>query len=302
MLSSPAMQTLHEIRELLASVGAHPNKKLGQCFMIDKNLLAKVLDLAELSGGETVLEVGPGTGTLTEELLSRAGRVVAVEIDRALQQLIAGRFGSEENFTLISGDILAGKSSLSPEVLAILGSDAQLVANLPYSIATPLIALCLGETWHGTVGGEAGRCRFSRLTFTVQKEVGDRLIATPGSGVYGPVSILVQLLASVIRGPMLPPGAFWPAPKVDSCCLRIDFDPQAAAEVADVAVLQGLVSMAFAQRRKQLGSMMKRRDSQFDPDKLRHALAVADIDITDRAEVVEPSKFLVAANVLSGSS
>lgn len=151
-----------------------PQRQFGQCFLIDLNLMAKVLELADLKGDETVLEVGPGTGSLTEELLSRAKRVVTVEIDRGLCQLLRENFADRPNFTLICGDVLAGKHAISPEVIAALGEGSvNLISNLPYNVATPLIAECLVSTWRRVVGGDSLTCRFERLTFTVQREVAD---------------------------------------------------------------------------------------------------------------------------------
>jgi len=141
------MQSLNDIKGLLDSFGLAPQKRFGQNFLFDQNLLAKVLELAELSPDDTVLEVGPGTGSMTEELLARAARVVAVEIDSGLHRLLASRFGGHENLTLLHEDVLAGKHEISPTVLAALGDRAVLVSNLPYNIATPLVAQCLVTSW-----------------------------------------------------------------------------------------------------------------------------------------------------------
>ena len=292
------MQTCSEIREILAGAGLSPNKRLGQCFMIDKNLLGKVLALADPSGDRTVLEVGPGTGTLTEELLTRAGRVVAVELDGGLAEVLRRRFARCDNFVLIEGDALAGKHALTPAVKAELGSSADLVANLPYSIATPLVAQCLIESWQAVCGRQEGRVCFDRMTFTVQQEVARRMRADPGRGEYGPISVLMALLGQVTTGPAIPASAFWPAPKVASRALRIDFDRSAAGAVKDVAVLAAVVSMAFGQRRKQIGSILKRPGGPFAPPALRSALDAARIDPASRAERIAPEQFRLFANAL----
>ena len=292
------MQTCTEIREILAGAGLSPNKRLGQCFMIDKNLLGKVLALSEPSADRTVLEVGPGTGTLTEELLDRAGRVVAVELDHGLADVVRRRFARCGNFVLIEGDVLAGKHALSPAVKSALGPSADLVANLPYSIATPLVAQCLIESWRAVFGPREGSVCFDRMTFTVQQEVARRMLANPGGGEYGPISVLVALMGIGTPGPAIPASAFWPAPKIASRALRIDFDRSAAGEVKDVAVLGGVVSMAFGQRRKQIGSIMKRARGPFAPAALRAALDTARIDPSSRAERIAPEQFRRFANAL----
>src|SRR3954453_10790350 len=138
----PSMpQSKHEIQSLLAEANTNPRHRFGQNFMIDQNLVRLVAEAGELSSADVAIEVGPGTGTLTEELLARAGRVVAVEIDRDLAGLLRGRFADRANFSLIEGDARAGKPPLNPDLLAAVrsgpadGRAAKLVANLPYNIA-----------------------------------------------------------------------------------------------------------------------------------------------------------------------
>ncbi len=172
-------QTKHEIQALLAGAGTEPRQRFGQNFMIDQNLVRLVADAGEISAGDVVIEVGPGTGTLTEELLSRgAARVVAVEIDRDLAQLLREKFAAEQRFALIEGDALAGKHELNEELRAVIsrersGKSVKLVANLPYNIASPLVI----EMLIAGVG---------LLAFVVQKEVADRLRAKEGGGIGWP--------------------------------------------------------------------------------------------------------------------
>ncbi len=161
-------QTKQEIVCLLAEAGTEPRHRFGQNFMIDQNLLRIVADAGRIEPGDLVIEVGPGTGSLTEELLARVapgGRVVAVEIDRDLAGLLRTRFSGRDDFTLIEADALAGKHQLNPELLSVLKEgrrSVKLVANLPYNIASPLvIELLMAGVGH--------------LAFTVQKEVADRL-------------------------------------------------------------------------------------------------------------------------------
>ena len=290
------MQTRSEIRSILASAGLSPNKRLGQCFMIDKNLLGKVLDLGDPRRDRTVLEVGPGTGTLTEELIDRAGRVVAAELDHGLAAVIRDRFAECENFALFEGDVLAGKHEIEPAVKAQLGASADLIANLPYNIATPLIAQCLIESWRAVCGADAESVRFDSMTFTVQQEVATRMTAPPGGKLYGPISVLAALLGRATVGPAIPPGAFWPPPKIASRALRIDFDPDAAAAIDNVETLSALIAMAFGQRRKQVGSIMRKSSGQFAPPALAAALAAAEIDPSSRAERITPEQFRQFAN------
>ena len=311
------MQTLTEIREILAKADLTPRRQFGQNFLIDHNLMRKLLDLAEVEPNLPVLEVGPGTGSLTEELVRLAAKVVAVEIDRGLADLLAQRLAMPR-FQLIRGDVLADKRHLSPEVLAALGPEAQLVANLPYNIATPLIAQCLQDGWHGgrclppcsdercgNMAANDGRhatqlTLFRRLTFTVQREVADRLVAGPGSDVYGPVSVIVTLLSRAKVGAVLPGSAFWPRPNVESRMLRLDFDARRAGEVRSIDTLNEVLTLSFGQRRKQLGSIFRKSAGLLPPDALATAARDAGIDLASRAEEIPPEQFLHMANALAG--
>lgn len=288
------MQSLHEIRALLEAAGLSPQKQFGQNFLFDKNLMARILDLAELSGQETVLEVGPGTGSLTEELLDRARRVVAVEIDRGLGKQLAARLGERENFHLIQGDVLAGKHELSPEVLLFLGDNAHLVANLPYNIATPLIAVCLMNSWKAARRGTG--CRFDRLTFLVQREVAQRMVASAGQAAYGPISVIIALLGKAQLGVVAPAGAFWPRPKIDSQAVRIDFDENSLQTVEEVERLSQLVGLLFGQRRKQIGSILRKHSADLSTGGLADSLERVGASPADRAEQLTPQQFAAMAN------
>lgn len=293
------MQTQTEIREMLTTAGLAPRRQFGQNFLIDKNLMGLLLETADLPGGQRVLEVGPGTGSLTEELLERAAKVVAVEIDRGLAELLRKRLGARENFELIEGDVLSGKHALNPAVTQALGPAAHMVANLPYNIATPLIAECLVASWRASHGNRQGLCLFERLTFTVQRELADRLSASPGRGDYGPVSVLVALLGRIRRGPAVPASAFWPRPKVASRIMRIDFDPEASGKVRSIDVLVGVVALAFRHRRKQIGSIRRSAGEVYGAAQLDSAFGIAGINRTMRPEQVGPGRFLAMANALT---
>jgi 16S rRNA (adenine1518-N6/adenine1519-N6)-dimethyltransferase len=176
-------------------------------------------------------------------------------------------------------------------MLAAVGETAHLVSNLPYNVAVPIVAECLASSW-AAAHGEAGTPRFQRLTFTVQKEVADRLTAAAGSGDYGPVSVLVALLGKSTAGPILPASAFWPKPKVASRIVRIDFDAAAADGLADLATLRGIVQLSFGQRRKKLGTILRH---QADGPALLAAATAAGVDLDARAERIEPRQFAAMA-------
>lgn len=241
-------QTLAQIRSLLASAGLSPRKRFGQNFLIDLNLMRKLLAAAEVAPADTVLEVGAGTGSLTEMLLESGARVVAVEVDRGLHAILAERLAGHPKLTLIAADALSAKHRINPLVRQALeaaapqpGGHRKLVANLPYQIATPLLLELL-----------FGRPPMERMCVTVQKEVGERLVAAARSEPYGPVSVLVQSLAGVRTIATLPPHVFWPAPQVESLMLHITPYPPERLEVQDPAAFARFVQRFFRQRRKML--------------------------------------------------
>jgi len=292
------MQTLREIREILEAAGVRPQRRWGQNFLIDKNLMAKLLAQADLTGTETILEIGPGTGSLTEELLNLGQRVVAVELDRRLCEHLRQRLRERRNLILICGDALGGKHALSPEVVSALGPRGVLVANLPYSVAIPLISQCLIDSWRVCVTGASQLTRFERMTFTVQKELAERLAASPGRSDYGPVSVLTALLGEIRLGASIPSSGFYPRPKVNSRIVRIDFDPQHALQVPNIDTLNALLHLSFNQRRKQIGSIFRKRQSVFDPEALSAALSSANVDPTLRPEQITPEAFAALGRFL----
>lgn len=239
-------QTKHQIQSLLDEAGAKPRQKFGQNFMIDQNLVRLVAQAGQISAADLVIEVGPGTGTLTEELLATGARVLAVEIDPALAQSLRGKFAGIDKFELIEGDALAAKHALDgrlSQAIAHAKSSAQtirLVANLPYNIASPLVIELL------IAGVDA-------LAFTVQKEVADRLRASANCPEYGTLSIVVQLLSCVEILRTLPPQAFWPMPKIESSLVRLTRQDQ----LAGCAPAFGrFVRQIFSSRRKTIKKAM----------------------------------------------
>jgi 16S rRNA (adenine1518-N6/adenine1519-N6)-dimethyltransferase len=267
-------QTKHQIREMLTAAGAEPRKRFGQNFMIDPNVVRVVADAGLIGASDAVIEVGPGTGTLTEELLGRAGQVVAVEIDRDLARLLRERFGSNPKFELIEGDVLNGKYALNADLLGRIatlraaGSPPKLVANLPYNIASPLAVELL------IAGVEL-------LAFTVQKEVAERLRA-PIDEVYGPLSVMVQLLAKVELLRTISPQVFWPAPKIESALVRLTREDRLGGIAHEFS---RFVHGIFGFRRKMLKKAMA--EAGHDPA----VLTQLGIDGQLRPQNISPAQF-----------
>ncbi len=261
-------QTKREIEGLLAGIGHRPRHRFGQNFMVEPDLVRRIADAGEVAAGERVIEVGPGTGTLTQELLERGADVLAVELDRDLAAALRAK--AWERLELVEGDALASKHALHPTVEEAAASGAKLVANLPYNIASPLVVELL-----------LAGCPL--LAFTVQKEVAQRLRATTAlAGEYGPLSVIVQTLAEVEVLRTIPPSAFWPRPSIDSSLVRLRCRPELAVE--DPQAFSRFVALGFGQRRKVLRTPLA---AAVGSDQLDTVLAAAGLDGSERAEQVD---------------
>lgn len=266
------MQTLSQIKSLLDSRGLRPKRSLGQNFLIDHNLIRSLIDKSGVrqDDGGIVVEVGPGTGTLTEELLARGLRVIACELDDALADMLIERSSHDEipngkHLTVLRGDCLASKHQLSPALDEHLRgiSRFSLVANLPYGAATPLMMILLARY---------PAC--ATIAVTVQREVADRVLAGPGSKDYGPLGVLAGATAESHRIANLPPECFWPRPDVHSSMIVLR--RLSIPKTTDATALADFAQKLFAHRRKQIGSVLGK-------DALP-ALAQLGIDPKSRAE------------------
>lgn len=239
-------QTLSDIKRLLASQNVFPKKRFGQNFLHDHNQLDKILNAAGVAEGDLVVEVGPGTGALTCRLLHGGSIVIAVEIDNDMAAILTSEFGQHDAFTLIHDDVLAGKHAINPKLIEAVGDRPfKLVANLPYNVASPLMINLIRQ------------CpAMSDMIVMVQKEVADRMAAKHGGKDYGPLSILVQAACSVERIATLPPGCFWPPPKIDSAVIKLTRLDQPLTQ--DLDALSTMCQKLFQKRRKQLGAILGR--------------------------------------------
>lgn len=257
------------MQEMLAERGLAPKKSLGQNFLVDHNLLTKLVDAAGVSPGDSVLEIGPGAGVLTRELLERGARVVAVELDAGLAELLRDTLASEHpsDFTLIEADALPG-GRLHPDALAALG-DAPwaMVANLPYGAASPILVDALARQ---------PACQGAYVT--IQKEVADRVFARPGTKDYGSLGVICQAMAEGGVICKAPGSCFWPPPKVTSA--MISLRRRAEPLTDDPARLEIFARRLFMKRRKQLGSVLGREAvaaAGLNPVARPEALTVAEI-------------------------
>jgi 16S rRNA (adenine1518-N6/adenine1519-N6)-dimethyltransferase len=254
-----------ETRDLLSRHGLAPKTSLGQHFLVDPNTIDKIVRLSEVRPGDRVLEVGPGLGTLTAALVAAGTHVIAVEQDRALAPALEEVLAGSGRVRIIWAD------ALSVDYGALLrGRRTALVANLPYQIATPLVMRLLEE-----------RPEVEAITVMVQKEVGQRLVAEPGSASYGAVSAKIAYLARAELLAKVSRRVFLPEPAVDS--VVVGLRRRARPPVAGLRErIFAVIEAGFAQRRKTIRSAL--RNAGVDPGRLEAALAAAGVDPETRAE------------------
>ncbi len=276
------IDTLPPLREVIAAHGLSAKKALGQNFLLDLNLTAKIARVAGDLTGADVLEIGPGPGGLTRGLLaSGARRVVAVEKDArclpALDEIAATYPG---RLQVVSGD------ALDLDTAALLTPPIKVVSNLPYNVGTELLVRWLTPpVWPPF---------WSSLTLMFQREVAERIVARPGGKAYGRLAVLAQWRADGRIALTLPAAAFTPAPKVDSAVVHLTALPEPRFP-ADPQVLSRVVAAAFNQRRKMLRAALK----GLAPD-IEDRLKTAGISPTDRAEQVPLEGFCALARALGG--
>lgn len=256
-------------------------KKFGQHFLNDRNIIKKIVEAAGVAEGDLVLEIGPGTGVLTRELLDRGARVVAVEVDRDLISLLDERF-ADDDFTLIQADALKmSYTALSQEY----GGRFKLVANLPYYISGPLLSRLLTE-----------RAAFSIMVLMFQKEVAVRIAAGPGSRDYGNLSVLSQAFTDVKREFDVAAHLFSPKPKVDSSVVSFRVLDEPKIRIDDENFFRSVVRSAFGTRRKTLlNSLSSLGLAKADT---LGALEEAFIDPGRRGETLDLNEFASLAHAL----
>ncbi len=275
-----AIAALPPLRDEIAAAGLKADKSLGQNFLLDLNLLDRIVRAIPLSPGETVYEVGPGPGGLTRALLKAGARVVAVERDaRALPIL--------ERLSAASGGALVIEhgDALKVDARKLAGEGAHIAANLPYNIGTLLLTRWLTEPdWPSW---------WKSATLMFQKEVADRIVARPGQSAYGRLSVLAQLRADVQIVTVLPARAFTPPPKVDSAVVQLI--PRQSEHSHLMPRIERLTAAAFGQRRKMLRQSLKGIEGAVP------ALETLGIDPTRRAETLEVSDFVALARALAAT-
>jgi len=268
------MQTKHQIQQLLTSAGAEVIKRLGQHFLIDLNLMRLLIDSANINDNDIVLEVGCGTGSLTEGLAEHAGYCLAVEYDRTLAEIAKNQLAKVRNVEIINTDILKNKNTISPLVSNALANARKkysgrilLVANLPYNVASPvMLNLVTGPHFGFAQGGEPVEPLVADAMYvTVQKQVAERMTAAAGNKDYGTLSILLSVTGDVKIIRVLKPAVFWPAPQVDSAIVRFVRDKEKVRRIKDMKLFSEVVGLFMGHRRKTIMACSKLATRRGDP-------------------------------------
>ncbi len=274
-----APSTIKEIKE---RYGFRLSKSLGQNFLTDKHIIDRIIEAADIDAGDLIIEIGPGIGVLTREAAERAGRVVAVEIDRNLLPILEETLAGYDNVEVVNADIL--KTDVNRIIAESDCRKATIIGNLPYYITTPIIMNLL----------ERG-VKADSMIFMMQKEVADRIRAGAGSKTYGALSVAVQYYCSAELVTMVPKEVFFPAPKVDSAVLKLHIRKDKPVELNDEAMFFRCIKAGFGQRRKTLANSLQGIGG-IDKEEVKECLRSLGIEENRRAETLSIEEFAAIAN------
>ena len=277
-MEKPIIASPQVTQHILNRFKLRADKKLGQNFLIDEQVVRQIVAAAELSEADTVLEVGPGIGTLTQGLAESKAQVVAVELDTRLLPVLATTLEGYDNVRVVHGDIL--KVNIMEEVGV---PNFKVCANLPYYITTPIIFALLEK-----------RLPMERLVAMVQKEVAERMAAQPGGKDYGALSVAIQYYTEPEIAFIVPPTSFIPAPAVDSAVIVCKRREKPPVEVCDEALFFRVVKAAFSLRRKMLSNSLK--NMGIKSEQVAKWLELAGVDGKRRAETLSLEDFAKLTN------
>lgn len=271
-------------KELIKRYGIRLTKSLGQNFLIDENVVMRIVDTAEVTSDDLVIEIGPGIGSMTGELASRAGKVVAVEIDRHLIPALKENLKEFSNLEIINKDIM------KVNVKNITGNEQNMTlkvaANLPYYITTPIIMKLLEE-----------ENDIELMVFMVQKEVAQRMVAKPGGKDYGALSVAVQYYAQPEKVFDVPPHCFVPQPEVDSTIIKLKRNKTPPVSLKDKDIFFKVVKASFGQRRKTLlNALTNSGGFNRSKEEIREILLGLNIDENARGETLSIGQFASLSN------
>lgn len=273
-----------QVKSLLAAHGIHPKKRFGQNFLIDRNVLDRLLDAARIGPESRVLEIGPGLGVVTLEAAMRAERVVCVEVDRDFDPILRDVLADQPNVEIVIEDFL--EIDIREFLSARGGKRWTVIANLPYYITTPILTRLI----------DAKEC-FGSILLMVQREVAQRLKAGAGSDEYGSISVFTQYHCTIESVTRVSRNVFYPIPDVDSELVKLDVRERPAVEVSDEALFFRVVRAAFGKRRKTLlNALSSSDDLGWDRAQAESALVRSGIDAGRRGETLSLAEFAAIAS------
>jgi 16S rRNA (adenine1518-N6/adenine1519-N6)-dimethyltransferase len=274
---------------LLRKYGIRPRKRLGQCFLCDLNIMGKIVRIAGVRETDTVVEIGSGIGVLTAMIARMARRVVAVEVDRLLVEVLQKELGDFENVEIVQTDVLQFDFSTVCTTPMQEGRKERIkvIGNVPYNLSSQIVLRLL-----------AYRDCLDRVVLMLQREVAERLAAPPGTKDYGPLSVYIALFTEPTLETKVPAGCFYPEPDVESRVIRLDIRKEPLCRVDDMDYFRCLVRSAFSKRRKTLLNSLKTSQLPVTGEQISTALSALGIDGVRRAETLSVHEFAALSNFL----
>lgn len=297
------MSVFEETKFILKKYGITANKSLGQNFLINEEVVTKIIERAEISKEDLVIEIGPGLGTLTKELLEKAGKVIAIELDKRMIEILTDRFSLYNNFELINEDVLKvdlsniikqnieenyQNSVTNTQPLTASIKKAKIVANLPYYITTPIIMKLLEE-----------KLPIESITVMIQKEVADRLIEKPGGKNSGAITYSVYYYAESQEILKVMPNSFIPEPSVESKVIKLKIRKESIVNVKDEKLMFKIIKYAFMQRRKTLVNALEKTDIFNSKNEIIEILKKLGINYKIRGEALSLEDYANISNLVT---
>lgn len=277
------MTILKDTKFIMDKYHITANKNLGQNFLIDDDTVSGIVDAANVSKDDLIIEIGPGLGTLTKELLDRAGKVICIELDKRMIEILNDRFSMYDNFKVLNDDVL--KVNLKELIEKEKVKTTKIVANLPYYITTPIIMKLLEE-----------RLDIETITVMIQKEVADRLVTKPGTGDTGAITYAIHYYTNPKRVLEVPNTAFIPEPKVNSTVINLEVLKEPKVAVKDEKKLFEVIKTAFMQKRKTLLNALANSNKYGSKEQICKTLELLSIDNRVRPEKLTLEEFAKIAD------
>lgn len=277
------MSILKDTKFIIDKYHITANKNLGQNFLIDDDTVSGIVDAANVSKDDLIIEIGPGLGTLTKELLDRAGKVICIELDKRMIEILNDRFSMYDNFKVLNDDVL--KVNLKELIEKEKVKTTKIVANLPYYITTPIIMKLLEE-----------RLDIETITVMIQKEVADRLVTKPGTGDIGAITYAIHYYTNPKRVLEVPNTAFIPEPKVNSTVINLEVLKEPKVAVKDEKKLFEVIKTAFMQKRKTLLNALANSNKYGSKEQICKTLELLSIDNRVRPEKLTLEEFAKIAD------